>query len=182
MTSGAYQPLLAPATVLHRTKFQQLPTEPTDIALLDVLWRYLASEPVKFEYCAAELWRMAAPAVEQIEVTRPSRDGGRDAVGQYGLGPAEDRVRLDFALEAKCYQPGNSVGVREVARLISRLRFRQFGVLVTTSFVHEQAYREIRSDAHPVVILAGADLVRLLRARGLTTPETLISWLEERFA
>ncbi|MCP1762460.1 O-acetyl-ADP-ribose deacetylase (regulator of RNase III) [Bradyrhizobium japonicum] len=36
-------------------------------------------------------------------------------------------------LEAKCYGSGNSVGVREMSRLISRLRHRQFGVLVTTS-------------------------------------------------
>jgi hypothetical protein len=33
-------------------------------------------------------------------------------------------------------------GVREMSRLISRLRHRQFGVLVTTSYVDNQAYRE----------------------------------------
>jgi hypothetical protein len=30
-----------------------------------------------------------------------------------------------------------------------------------------QAYREIREDGHPVVVLAGCDLVHRLKARGL---------------
>jgi hypothetical protein len=46
-----------------------------------------------------------------------------------------DRISLDFALEAKCYAPENGVGVKELSRLISRLRHRQFGILVTTSFL-----------------------------------------------
>jgi Restriction endonuclease len=43
---------------------------------------------------------------------------------------------------------GNSVGVKELARLISRIKHREFGVLVTTSYVNEQAYREVRDDGH----------------------------------
>ena len=107
---------------------------------------YFAERPY-FEACAAELFRMQAPAVETIDVTRPSRDGGRDAVGHYAIGPLADRVRLDFALEAKCYQPGTPVGVRRGLSLISRLKYRQFGVLLTTSHVNEQAYKEIRRTA-----------------------------------
>jgi hypothetical protein len=60
-----------------------------------------------------------------------------------------------------------------VSRLISRLRHRQFGVLVTTSFVNEQAYREIRGDGHPVVIIAGRDVVDMLKVRGLDSLEVL---------
>jgi len=73
-----------------------------------------------------------------------------------------------FALEAKLYDlSGSGVGVAEVARLISRLRHRQFGVLVTTSYVAKQAYQEIRADQHPVVILAGRDIVDLLRGKAI---------------
>ncbi len=90
-------------------------------------------------------------------------------------------MRLDFALEAKCYRPGNGVGVQEVSRLISRLRFRQFGVLVTTSFVADQAYREIREDGHPVVILSGADIVAILKTAGLSTEQGLRAWLDRRY-
>ena len=70
---------------------------------------------------------------------------------------------------AKCSGLAHSVGVREVSRLVSRLRHRQFGVLVTTSYVHDQAYREIREDGHPVVIIAGRDLVDLLKGRDFDT-------------
>jgi hypothetical protein len=49
---------------------------------------------------------------------------------------------------ASCHAPENGVGVKELSRLISRLRHRQFGILVTTSFLGHQAYQELRSDRH----------------------------------
>lgn|GEM_PF-5943694 len=70
------------------------------------------------------------------------------------MGPLADRISLDFALEAKCYARENGVGVKELSRLISRLRHRQFGILVTTSYLGHEAYQELRSDRHPVVVIA----------------------------
>jgi hypothetical protein len=91
-------------------------------------------------------------------------------------------VTVTFALEAKLYSPaGGGLGVKEVARLISRLRYRQFGVLVTTAHIGRQAYQEIRADQHPVVILAGSDLVDLLREKGYSTPAEITRWLREAF-
>jgi hypothetical protein len=84
---------------------------------------------------------------------------------------------VDFALEAKCYGQGNSVGVKELSRLISRLRYRQFGILVTTSHVAQQAYEEIKSDQHPIVIIAAGDIVDLLKVAGINSEEALASWL-----
>ena len=92
-----------------------------------------------------------------------------------------DRISLDFALEAKCYGPGNGVGVKELSRLISRLRHRQFGILVTTSFLAHQAYEEVRSDRHPVVVIAGADISAILVGAGLGTQEVLRDWLVAQF-
>ena len=66
--------------------------------------------------------------------------------------------------------PGNGGGVRYTSRLISRLRHRQFGVLVTTSPLDAQAYKEIREDGHPVVVLAGRDIVDILKKLGFNTP------------
>lgn len=174
---GAYSALLAPATTQHRSRAAQEPATDGDRALLGALWAHFRDRPTAFEPCAGELFRLNAPNVDSLEITRASRDGGRDATGHYAIGPAADRVRLEFALEAKCYRPGNAVGVREVARLVSRLKHRQFGVLVTTSHLHEQAYREIREDGHPVVVLAGADLVRILKDAGLSTVAALQAWL-----
>jgi len=71
--------------------------------------------------------------------------------------------------------------VRETSRLISRLRHRQFGVFVTTSFVRKQAYEEIRADGHPVVILAGRDIVDILKGRGLDSVASLHHHLLETY-
>jgi hypothetical protein len=88
---------------------------------------------------------------------------------------------VDFALEAKCYNIDNSVGVREVSRLISRLRHRQFGVLVTTSYLHSQAYRELKEDGHPVVVIAAKDIVDILARAGLNSVTDVVHWLESNF-
>ena len=92
-----------------------------------------------------------------------------------------DRIALDFALEAKCYAAENGVGVKELSRLISRLRHRQFGILVTTSFLCNQAYQELRSDRHPVVVIAAADIAAILVKAGLGTPEAVREWLVGEF-
>lgn len=65
-----------------------------------------------------------------------------------------------------------------MSRLISRLRNRQFGVFVTTSFFNRQTYQEVREDRHPVVLICGKDIVELLRSRGYTTPEAVRAWLQ----
>ena len=163
---GTYDPLLAPPTVIVRPRDQQQPAS-ADRPLLDLVYQHFKDRPHDFEHFAADLWRVSEPNVDKIDVTRPWRDGGRDAVGEYLLGPHSDPVAVEFALEAKCYAPTNSVGVRWTSRLISRLRHRQFGVLVTTSYLDAQAYKEIREDGHPVVVLAGRDVIERLKARGL---------------
>ena len=57
-----------------------------------------------------------------------------------------------------------------MSRLTSRLRYRDLGFFVTTSYVGKQAYDEIRSDLHPVVVLSGGDIVRELRRTGVFSP------------
>ena len=122
---------------------------------------------------------------DRIDVTRPWRDGGRDAIGDYLLGPAADPaadpVAVEFALEAKCYAPDHGVGVRETSRLIFRLRHRQFGVLVTTSYLDNQAYKEIREDGHPVIVLAARDITDILKKSGLDTTTALRRHLHDNY-
>jgi hypothetical protein len=120
--------------------------------------------------------------VASVEVTRPSRDGGRDAIGEYRLGPGVDPIRLHFALEAKCYNPdGGGLGVKMVSRLISRIKHREFGVFVTTAYVGDQPYKEVREDGHPIVFLVGRDLVGILKKMGLTTPAALTAYLDTEY-
>jgi hypothetical protein len=139
------------------------------LGVLKMIYEYFSDDPYRFEAFAADIWLMSDERVASVDVTRPTRDGGRDAIGEYLLGPESDPIRIDFALEAKCYGLGNGVGVREVSRLISRLRARQFGILVTTSYLADQAYQEIRSDGHPIVVISGRDIVEILSRVGLRT-------------
>ncbi|RYE44526.1 MAG: restriction endonuclease [Hyphomicrobiales bacterium] len=178
---GRYRPLRSPRTLSHRTKSEQLPTSVSEKAILAAIYGYFSRWSVGFEYCAAALVRLMLPDVASLDVTRPSRDGGRDALGKLRIGFGPGAILADFAVEAKCYGEGQSVGVREVSRLISRLRHRQFGVLVTTSHVDVQAYKEIKEDDHPIVVVAGADIVSILRSQGVTTEASTLSWLRAEF-
>jgi hypothetical protein len=175
-----YTALIAPATTIIRTPAEQTP-DASGQAIIRTITDFFHERYHDFEAFAVELWRMQAPATGEVELTRPSRDGGRDAVGKYLLGPRSDPVAVEFALEAKCYGPKHSVGVREVSRLISRLRDRQFGVFVTTSHFNRQAYQEIREDRHPVVLICAKDIADLLRSRGYGTPEAVRAWLKASF-
>jgi hypothetical protein len=122
-----------------------------------------------------------APNIVSIDVTRPWMDGGRDAVGHYRIGTDADGISVEFALEAKCFGLEHGVGVKATSRLISRLRFRQFGIFVTTSFLDHQAYEEIRQDGHPVVVMSSGDIARLLTEKGFTTRASVSNWLAREF-
>lgn len=65
-----------------------------------------------------------------------------------------------------------------MSRLISRLRYRQFGVLVTTSYINTQAYKEIIEDGHPVLIINAADIARILRGQGIDY-KSVDTWLNQ---
>nr|WP_314245207.1 restriction endonuclease [Streptomyces sp. DSM 40907] len=180
--SRVYRPLLAPSTTVIRSKAEQLPNDAAGRAILAEIREYFRGREHDFEACAVAIWRLIAPSTGTVDVTRPSRDGGRDAVGAYVLGPVANRIAIDFALEAKCYTADNSVGVREVSRLISRLRHRNFGVLVTTSFVNKQVQDEIHEDGHPIALVCGRDIVDVLRQHGRTTADSVRQWLKQSFS
>lgn len=122
-----------------------------------------------FEACAADIVCMMDSNFVDFTLTRPWRDGGRDAVGYYkiGSGGTNPPLKIDCAIEAKCYGLQNAVGVREMSRLISRIRYRQFGVMVTTGYVHPQAYAEVVDDAHPILIVTARDIARILHEHSI---------------
>lgn len=174
---GIYRPLQAQKAVAFRTKEEQLPKPGLQAEIVKAITDAFHDDPYGFERCAAEVFRLMEKNVVGYELTRPWRDGGRDALGRFRIGSLGDAVDVEFALEAKCYSPGSSVGVRETSRLISRLRHRQFGVLVTTSYVHRQAYEEIKDDAHPVLIVSGRDVAAVLVEHGYSTVGMVMEWL-----
>ncbi|MDQ0017157.1 hypothetical protein J2W23_005566 [Variovorax boronicumulans] len=185
--SGAYSPLTSEPTKVIRTESEQTPDTPLKAAILERVWTHFKDSPLAFESFAARIYQLTDRRVIIDEITRGSVDGGRDAIGRYLLGLSGDPVYAEFALEAKCYRPAsngvtaNTVGVRETARLISRIRHRQFGILVTTSVIARQAYEEVRSDRHPIVFICGRDIADILIQAGYSSikrvDELLKEWL-----
>jgi len=178
---GVARALLAPRTFDHRTRRDQVPQSKVDQDLVAAVHDHFRERPHDFEGFAADIVKMHMPDVASLDVTRHSRDGGRDAIGLYRVGTGAGGILLDFSMEAKCYAPGNSVGVRELSRLISRLRHRQFGVLVTTSHLDLQAYKELKEDQHPIVVIAGREIAEIVRAAGLPIGASWREWLQHNY-
>ncbi|QXG29259.1 restriction endonuclease [Pseudomonas viridiflava] len=177
VATGVAKALIAPRTQLVRSKKEQLPESDGDKKLMNIIRERFSKNYVAFEVCAAALCKMLLPNVLSLELTRPWRDGGRDGVGVLELGKGAAAINVVFALEAKCYSEKKSVGVRDVSRLISRIRHREFGVFVTTSFIGAQAYKEIVDDGHPLILVSAIDILSLLKSSGYSTPQLLNEWL-----
>jgi len=180
--TGRYRSLKSTRSIEYRNKSEQLPSTVEGVAMMQAVHTFFADRPHDFERCAAAIARLMLPDIAALDLTRPSRDGGRDAVGQLKLGRGAGTILMDFALEAKCYGLQNAVGVREMSRLISRLRHRQFGILITTSYVDLQAYREIKEDQHPIIVISATDIIELLKGAGHSDANAVQVWLEREFA
>ncbi len=171
-------PRLTKPTIEWRKPSEQRPQDADQKRIVEAIRIHYSRNPYGFEnFAAALVMRMEPDRVTDVEVTPPRRDGGRDALGLYRIGFGSDPVSAEFALEAKCTAGG--LGVKQVARLLSRIRYRQFGVIVTTSYVSEQAYREIKEDHHPVAIIAGRDIAEALIKLGYSNDADLQRLFDE---
>ena len=187
VSAGRYLPLVAEPTTVIRSTERQTPDTDLKASILDCVWSHFKETPTAFEAFAARIYQMTDSRVIIDQITRGSVDGGRDAIGRYLLGLADDPVYAEFSLEAKCYRPPingevpNTVGVKEVSRLISRIRHRQFGVLITTSIVARQAYEEVRTDHHPILFITGRDIAEILINNGFNSVERVSALLSNEF-
>ena len=179
---NTYTPLISEKNpILYRKKNEQLPELGTlENNMLEAIIAKF-SDPYSFESFACKLVQIMDSNIISIEQTRRTKDGGRDAVGKYRVGLPSGGIELEFALEAKRYKTDNSVGVKETSRLISRIKYRQFGIFVTTSFVGDQAYKEIIEDQQPIVIISGKDIVDILIDAGINSMDLLDEWLTANF-
>jgi hypothetical protein len=177
VVKGKYSPLKAAPNKLIRNIVDQTPSDKRGVKMISKILEHCASDKFLFEAIAKNLWEKSCSLNMQVDLTRRWRDGGRDAMGYLLIGPKSDPIKLNFAIEAKCYSPGNNVGVKEMSRLISRLKHREFGVMVTTSAVSAQAYEEIRTDGHPIVVISANDIVEILINSGIKNEGETVQWL-----
>lgn len=172
--------LKAPRIFKIPNKYEQLQCNEDGKLCLSEIRKYYANNPTNFEACAVRIVEMMDDHFKDFSLTRPWRDGGRDAIGYYYISAGNQvnfPLKIDCALEAKCYNENNSVGVKNVSRLISRIRYRQFGILVTTSYVHNQAYKEVTDDGHPILIITASDIAYIL-ARNMIDSSKICDWLK----
>ena len=179
-------PLIARMEKFCKSKAEQLPSDATKIKMLEALHDYFIKKDrgYSFEQFAAYIVSCMDEAIVDVDVTRPFKDGGFDAIGRYKIFKnVENSVYVEFFVQAKCYFPNNPVVVADTARLISRLKNRQFGILVTTSYIATQAYQEILNDGHPIVIINGKDIMEyIFNELEIRDAVALENWLNANFA
>tara|TARA_B100001248_G_scaffold253945_1_gene231753 strand:- start:287 stop:1477 length:1191 start_codon:yes stop_codon:yes gene_type:complete len=177
VNTGKIKPLTSRKNNELLTKADQLPkSRSTESKLLHTLNKHFGSiknGDYYFEkfvnYILSKYWDKN---VVSIENTRFSQDGGIDGIGQYRIGIQPKTKNVQFYVQSKRYT-NSSVGVRDVARLISRIRYRQFGVMVTTSYVNKQALKEVQDDEHPIIFISAIDLIRILQMANIGSVKAL---------
>lgn len=171
--------LKAPRILKIPSRYEQLQSDEEGNACLKIIRNHYEGFKQGFEECAINIISKMDSNFVDFSLTRPWRDGGRDAIGYYAIhsgGKVNYPLKIDCALEAKCYGEKNGVGVKEMSRLISRIRYRQFGIMVTTSYVDIQAYSEVVEDGHPVLIVTASDIAGILRKNAITSTN-IDDWL-----
>lgn len=172
-------PLIAKKIPKVPTRYEQLQSDVEGNICLSKIRGHYKNNPYGFENCAKDILEKMDENFRDFSLTRPWRDGGRDALGHYIIGretKSNYPLRIDCAMEAKCFSENIGVGVKHMSRLISRIRYRQFGVMITTSYVNNQAYKEVIEDGHPILIVSASDIARTLR-RNAVTSSNVDEWL-----
>ena len=105
-------PLAAPRMYKIPNRFEQLPagSDTEGLLCLDAIRNHYHSFNQGFEACATNIVSKMDSHFVDFSLTRPWKDGGRDALGFYSIsagGKVNAPLKIDCALEAKCYSPNN---------------------------------------------------------------------------
>ena len=110
--TGKPKALQAERVTRTRSAEEQLGRNAQQRAVAAAVYEHFKESPIAFEHFAAAIARIMDANIVSLDVTRPSRDGGRDGIGRYRIGQAQNCVTVDFALEAKCHALSNGLGVK----------------------------------------------------------------------
>jgi hypothetical protein len=128
VSKGVVTPLQAAVKKVPRSVADQRPCSPEESA---VLAGFQALTDREFEFAARQLLPLLDMGFVDAQVTRPTQDGGRDVIASYRIGEPPHERLLSVYAEAKKWKGG--VGVKPVARLLSRLKHRDLGFFVDLS-------------------------------------------------
>ena len=116
------------------------------------------STPEAFESLVAEL--LTAMGFEDVEVTKPTSDGGIDVRGTLVVGGV---VEIQMAIQAKRWDRRKNVGKPTIQQVRGALSAHERGLVITTSDFSKGARDEAeRPDAAPVSLMNGVQLATLL--------------------
>lgn len=173
--SGTIDALQCLKTRTPRTKTEQLPHNSHEEEILSLVMTLSDRE---FEFAAKQILSLLDQRFVNLVVTPFKKDHGRDIIGNYQIGiPPHERM-LSMYAEAKHWR--NAVGVRPVARLLARLKRMDIGVFITSSCFDTQVQIELIEDDHPVILVSGGDIARILIASDKAGPgheKQLAEWL-----
>jgi restriction endonuclease Mrr len=139
-----------------------------------VLSQLTGLTPTGFEAAVVSIFREFDEVRHNITRTRPTADGGFDFFGTFTL-PPPIQYEIPFLGEAKRYARSTAVGPKDVSRLVARLARGQYGIFVTTSYYTKQTQEEVLEDRYPTTLVAGADLVRIMREMRLMPATSTIA-------
>lgn len=160
---------------LVRSAPSQLP--PVGSGDASLLSQLVNLTPTGFEAAVVSIFRELDEVRHNITRTRPTGDGGFDFVGSFTL-PPPIQYEIPFLGEAKRYARTTAVGPKDVSRLVARLTRGQYGIFVTTSYFTKQTQEEVLEDRYPTTLVAGADLVRIMREMRIARGSQIrASWL-----
>ena len=174
--TGIYDPLTCERKREPRSKENQAPQNNNESNVLKNVMEGFSDR--EFEFAAVSIVELMDPQFKDFIVTQRSRDGGRDAIGTYQVGHADHQIQLTAIVEAKLWKENSDIGVKPMSRLISRIKHRDIGVFITTSCFNKQVQKELIDDNHPVILISGGDIARVLIANELDLPEKFFAWSE----
>lgn len=172
--TGIYDPLTCQRKREPRSKENQAPQNNNESNVLKNVMEGFSDR--EFEFAAVSIVELMDPRFKDFIVTQRSRDGGRDAIGTYQVGHADHQIQLTAIVEAKLWKENSDIGVKPMSRLISRIKHRDIGVFITTSCFNKQVQKELIDDNHPVILISGGDIARVLIANELDLPEKFFAW------
>lgn len=159
-----------------RSQAQQLPLVDSDDD--KVLEQLLRLDPYDFENVVVAIFKQMTNITHHVAGTKSTGDGGFDFYGTFKL-PRPLGYEIAFRGEVKRYSRSTAVDPKSVSRLVARLARREYGIFVTTSYFTKQAQKEVLSDGYPVHLVAGADLVLILKYLRLLSGGLLrADWLQ----
>ena len=174
--TGIYDPLTCERKREPRSKENQSPQNNNESNVLKNVKEGFSDR--EFEFAAVKIVELMDPRFKDFKVTQRARDGGRDAIGTYQVGHADHQIQLTAIVEAKLWKENSDIGVKPMSRLISRIKHRDIGVFITTSCFNKQVQKELIDDNHPVILISGGDIARVLIANELDLPEKFFAWAE----